>query len=220
MSAELATPQTGARKERATQPKTGTQIPIVKQKSQRVQIVSERNNLYELKMRIDNKENVATNQMINIDLSSFDLVPQSEIELIMMNRQDKQIDLEDKKTQNQYPVIELDKILSVFFYEQEKMWKYSFLNEMYKKQNFTVFYTRDNNGTLLVARFFVRGLDELTLSIHHPNQVLFLFEDGYIASKLQKDTFQTKKLLFEAEPKESIIENIFLFIRETVFNKN
>lgn len=215
MSAELATPQTGARKERATQPKTGTRVPILKPKPQRVRIVSDRNEQYELKLFVDIKNHI---REIKLDVSSFNLIPQNEIELIMMNRLSNQVDLQSPEVQNSYPVIDLNKILSIFYYEQEKMWKYSILKEMYEKQKFAVFYIKDDNGSLLIARFLVSGATGLILSIHHPDQVPFLFEGGYIGTKLQFDTLEPKLLQFETEKESGIVENIFLFIKDLMLN--
>jgi hypothetical protein len=213
---EVATHQTGARKKRDTQPKEGTQVPIVKSKQQIVKIVSERNNYYELKMTVSVQDDP---REINLNLNSFTLVPQNKLELIKMDRLTKQINLDSAQVRSLYPVISFDKILSIFYYEQQKMWKHSIEKEMYEKQAFAVFYTKDEKGTLLIARFLI-GVQSLILSIHHPDNVPFLFDGGFIGSKIQRDTFQTKKLLLEAEPKESIIENLFLFIREIVFSKN
>lgn len=216
MSVQQATIETGADKKRAEQP-IGIKIPVKMQKPEIIEVVSEKTNEHQLQMFVYVKEDT---EKINLNLKSFIKIPQDEIELIMLNRVHDQLNLESKEVQDQYPVIDLNKILSAFFYEQRKMWKHSIFKEMNERQKFAVFYIYDDAMTLWVARFLIGTEKHLILSVHRPDQIPFLFDGGFIGSEIERDEFHTNLFKLEQEKRDSITENIFLFIKEIIFSKN
>lgn len=171
-----------------------TDVKPEKKSSQLVQIISgDRNYKNQLKLGMDSP----IPKSLHFNLDEFSLSSRNSVRSIVATRIRGHVKLDDKEVQDAYPTIHFEKILSLFYYEQEdKMWENSIFHKMETSQSFVCFFTKDLNGTVCIFRFFMRSLHKLSLSIHLPEDLPFLFENGFIGSKIQLESLRISRSNF------------------------